>query len=565
MDQLEGGYLIHRADPILGGINRHTIDMAGRPVSEFDLEATNRLQATPWTVNRTVAGVARHLWINDVACPLVPGSDLLPVPGTYEKSAWEALSEDARKAHRAARGTAHRENTSRLGRRRGFEEALDTATIMEDHAQFWFVWNHDFRLRRYASACGGLNPQGNDLSKNLMHFARGKALGGTGLYWLGIRAANAFGHDKLPLDDRFGWAMDNVPLFERILSDPTDWRLWTILREDGTVSNDPWASLATALEIAMAFKLTSPEDFVSHLAVPCDGTANGLQHLSAMGLDPTGAMATNLCAGVERQDPYLAVLAKAKEIVERDAAQGNPSAVAWYGRMTRDSVKRAVLATPYGISDGGIQRQLLEDGHVPKSDVTTQLQNAAYFRDVLVDSLSGTVVAAKQIMAWLQVCSKRLAEAGQPLEWTTPTGSTLRQAYKARVASRVETLVGRIQLVEEAPGGGLDATKQALGASPQIVHSFDAAHLAATVNRCGALGITDFAMIHDSFGCHAADTATMNVVNRAAFCDQYRPDRLVELAEGFRRYAAHVDIPTPPARGSFDLDANVPNAAFFFS
>ena len=569
MDKLEGGFVIHKAPAILRGVNAHTIGLPGRPISEADLLATNRMQATPWDVNREVAAVARELLTDpDVACPLIPGDVLLPYPGKVEPDAWKALGEAGQKRVRVERGKIHRENASRQGRRQAFLEALGSATSMEAFPAHWYVHTHDFRLRRYVVAVGGLSPQGDDLSKSLIRFRDGKPLGAEGLYWLCVRGANCYGLDKLDLDERVGWAMDNASLFRAISRDPLRWGGWTH-RVDGSGKEveEPWGFLATALELGRAFEMADPTAFVSHLPVPCDGTANGLQHLSAMGLDPVGAMATNLCAGVPRQDPYIAVATKAAEIVEREAAKGLPEAMLWYGKVDRGTVKRAVLATPYGVTDGGIQRQLLEDDLVPDHDADlSDKAAAAFMRDVIVESLSGTVVAAKAIMAWLQTCAQRLGEAGQPVVWQTPMGSTIAQAYRARTVSRTDTLVGKVDTIEETPGGGLDVKKQALGVSPQVVHSFDAAHLAATVNACAeGYGISAFSMIHDSFGTHAADTGIMQAVNRECFVRQYTPDRLVELAEGFKAYAPHVDIPDPPARGSFDLAANVPAARFFFS
>lgn len=559
MDHLEGGYMLHRAPAILSGFHRHTLDLAGRPISDFDLLATNRLQATPWTINRRLLDVARTMLVDDVPSPLVPGSERVEVPGRLPDDIWEHLDESGRKKHRATIARAHEENASRTGRRAGFLDALETATEMEAHPAFWFVWTHDFRLRRYPVACGGLSPQGSDLAKNLMMFSRGKPLGDAGFYWLCIRAANAAGHDKLLHDDRFAWAEDHLADMRRVAADPIRHReLWENVES-------PWEYLATVFELAEATSSGQPAEFISHLPVPQDGSCNGLQHLSAMGLDPIGALATNLCAVDERHDVYLAVAEHARQRVETDAAKGLQAAMVWLGKVDRGAVKRAVLATPYGVTDEGIRRQLVEDGKVPFTDEVSQRDASAYFRDVLVDALSGTVVAAKSIMAWLQTSAHRLAQAGLPLVWKTPTGSTIRQAYRQRTERRIKTLVGTLVMMEEAEGGGLDAKKQSLGSSPQVVHSFDAAHLASTVNTLGARGIEDFAMIHDSFGTHACDTPTMNAVLRRTFVAQYEPNRLAELAEGFRAFAPHVDIPEPPARGSFDLAANVPKAAFFFA
>lgn len=562
MDRLEGGYIIHKAQPVLVGRNKHTTEAEGRPISEFDLEATNRLQATAWTINRRVADVARRLLVDEIDTPLVPGNALVSIPPRMPDEVWATLGEADRKRHRAAIAKAHAENASRAGKRIGFLEAMETATTMENHAAFYFVWTHDFRLRRYPVPCGGLSPQGNDLSKSLLMFAAGKPLGSSGFFWLSVRLANAMGHDKLHPRDRFTWACDfMVEQGLAVAADPIGQRaVWQDAEE-------PWQALATIFELADAANSGGePADFVSHLPVNMDGSCNGLQHLSAMGLDPIGARETNLCADAERRDVYLAVSTKAAARVETDAAKAIPEALLWLGHVDRGAVKRSVLATPYGVTDEGIRRQLVVDGKVPESETVTQKDASAYFRDVLVEALSGTVVAAKSIMAWLQACAQRLGEAGLPMVWTTPTGSTIRQAYHEQTSRRVKTLVGALRLQEEVVGGSLEAHKQALGSAPNIVHSFDAAHLARTVNALGRhYGITDFAMIHDSFGVHAADVDAMNAVLRSEFVAMYSADRLAELHAGFKAYAPHVDLPPPPARGDFDLAGNVPGAVFFFA
>ena len=47
---------------------------------------------------------------------------------------------------------------------------------------------------------------------------------------------------------------------------------------------------------------------------------------------------------------------------------------------------------------------------------------------------------------------------------------------------------------------------QALASAPNIIHSFDAAHLSMTVNAGAERGISAWAMIHDSFATHAGSS-----------------------------------------------------------
>lgn len=97
----------------------------------------------------------------------------------------------------------------------------------------------------------------------------------------------------------------------------------------------------------MALSTSDVESFVSHLPIPMDGSCNGLQHLSAMGLDPVGAKATNLMPG-PRQDIYQVIADRVASAVAADAAAGVAEAIHWNGRVTRKVVKRAIMTTPTG-------------------------------------------------------------------------------------------------------------------------------------------------------------------------------------------------------------------------
>ena len=67
--------------------------------------------------------------------------------------------------------------------------------------------------------------------------------------------------------------------------------------------------------------------------------------------------------------------------------------------------------------------------------------------------------------------------------------------------------------------------KQAQGASPNAIHSLDAAHLMLTVHRC-PFNITT---IHDSFGCLLADMPVLFKTVRETFVELYAADPLSSL------------------------------------
>jgi DNA-directed RNA polymerase len=203
-----------------------------------------------------------------------------------------------------------------------------------------------------------------------------------------------------------------------------------------------------------------------------------------------------------REDIYATIATKIAAVVEEQASQGVPEAMQWYGRVTRKVVKRAVMTTPYGVTDGGIRTQLINDRLIPVE--ADKGPAADYMRDLIVDALASEVGAAKGIMAWLRTTAQRLAEKGLPFEWTTPTGSRVRQAYHALSISRIQTLVAKLNVPVESDS--LLLRKQAGGSAPNYVHSFDAAHLSMTVAAARDEGIESFSMIHDSYGTHAGKT-----------------------------------------------------------
>jgi len=129
---------------------------------------------------------------------------------------------------------------------------------------------------------------------------------------------------------------------------------------------------------------------------------------------------------------------------------------------------------------------------------------------------------------------------------------------------RINVLSGRANLWNEDRKAGLNVRKQALGSAPNYIHSFDAAHLTMTVNAAVSEGISDFAMIHDSYGTHACNTTRLGMILREQFVALYQVDWLKRLKEEIAGYAPHVQIDDPPARGDFDL-SQVIDAPFFFS
>jgi DNA-directed RNA polymerase, mitochondrial len=549
-----GFYLIN--DPLIrSGLHAHTSNLQ-YPLSPLALRAINAVQGTRWRINAWILDLMRECWLGGDLVGGLPSPDDRPFPPKIDEEIWKAMSPEDRRAHKKILAEIHGENAATVSSRQSFLDKLTIAEQLRTNDAIWYPHFLDFRTRMYPLATQGPNPQGDDISKSLLMFADGKPVGPSGLRWLSVRLANCYGMDKLPIEGRIDWVLEHSAEIEDCYHNPLDGqRFWCEAEE-------PWSFLATAREYALAMQCSDPHMFISHLPIPMDGSCNGLQHLSAMGRDPVGARATNLTSSPERHDIYTDVANVVEQLIAADAIAGSPEAHAWIGKITRKTVKRAVMTTPYGVTERGIRDQLIADGHVGRDMPVARGAAADYLKDKIVEALSQTVTSARDIMGWLQTVAKTLANAGQPLEWTTPSGCRIRQSYHVLLMREIQSLTGNVAIWEENPLGSIDPRKQTLASAPNVIHSFDAAHLALTVDTMKIRGHHHFAMIHDSYGVHAADTDTLNATLRETFVEIYSDDWLARLYSDF--HTSGVDIPAPPPTGQFDVN-EVLRSQFFFS
>jgi DNA-directed RNA polymerase len=103
--------------------------------------------------------------------------------------------------------------------------------------------------------------------------------------------------------------------------------------------------------------------------------------------------------------------------------------------------------------------------------------------------------------------------------------------------------------------------------APNFVHSMDASHLMETVRLCLLNALGDFAVIHDSFGTHAARSGEFAQLIREAFILLYDDDILASFVTQLKEQLPPnlaKELPEPPPRGDFDI-TEVRESEFFFS
>lgn len=580
----DGGYL----QPLLGA---RLVRSRSRPYLEelanADMpqvyQAVNAAQATRWRINRQLLSLIEQVVEAGEALGGLPRQDL-EMPSEYPAEAVED-SEVVRTWKRAA-AEVHRRNAQTRSARLELAQRLWVARKLADYPAIYFPHECDWRGRLYPVPMGGPHPQAGDVGRALLEFAEGKPLGPSGARWLAIHLANVFGVDKVSFDERVAWTKQNSARIIDSAQNPLDGgRFWT-------TADKPWIALAACLE--WAGYQAEGEGFISRQPIAVDGSNSGLQHLTALLRDTEAAPHVNLLAAERPGDIYAVVASRAQALVD---ASSDSKAKPWQGgKITRALVKRPCMTFAYSVTAHGMIDQIMtelealdsaaaEAGNPLHLAGADNFAAAAWLAKQLYRLIGEAVPKARQAMDWFKRAAKAVDATGLPIWWTSPSGLPVMQRYAGITSTKLETTFrsNRIQLQlddETGPSaladwldqGGTSKTqssKVANSIAPNFVHSLDAAHLMLTVNAAQAAGIADLALIHDSFGTHAADTDRLSAILRETFIAMYQANPLARFrAELVRQLehdpAAAASIPELPEHGNLDL-TGVVNATYMFA
>jgi DNA-directed RNA polymerase len=559
----EGGYHTKAVRPLrlVKTRNQNYLEELFHRVDEMPAvyQAVNAVQETAWKVNEPVLVVMQQVWdeaLDVAAVPCRQDTPLPPKPHDIE------TNKEARIEWKRAASKVHDANQKLRSKRLQMAKILYMAEKFVGEKAIYFPHQLDFRGRLYAVP-SFLNPQGCDMAKSLLQFAEGKSIGSSGLKWLKIHAANCFGEDKCSLDGRVKWADENMQKIIACSADPLTNQWWT-------EADKPWQFLAACFEL---HAIKNNPNHVSHLPVSVDGSCNGLQNFSAMLRDEVGGRAVNLLPSELPADIYARVAEVAKEKVKADADSGDAVAIAWlHFGFDRKATKRPVMTLPYGATQYSARQYVMdyitERGNHPFGE--DAFPAAIYLARHIWSSIGEVVIAARNAMDWLQKTASIAASEGLPVNWKTPVGFPVLQSYYDMSAREVETSLGdRVRvysiLLEETDK--IDKRRQSSGISPNFVHSMDACALMMSVRRALNCGVTNFGMVHDSYGTLAADMDTMATCLREAFVELYETDVLEEFRNSILAGLSEKnqkEVPPCPPKGNLELSA-VKQAVYFFA
>src|SRR5213593_2879611 len=302
-----GGYLVSR----LNLLKRQPTTRAKQLLKKADmtivLSAVNAMQNTPYRINQKIYRYQRKAWDEGHLFFGLPAHTVGQLPPRLADDA-DPRQITERKRERAA---AFILNSRIKGTRKIITLRLALCERLLDEPRFYFPHQLDHRGRAYPVP-QLINPQSDDIGRSLLEFADGKPLGERGAYWLAVHIANCYGKNKVSFDKRVRWVHEHEPEIIAFADNPFEaspyrarasrhlrpHRFWH-------EADKPWMFLAACQEWK-GYRQQGP-DYRSYLPVSMDGTCNGYQHLSAMGMDAIGGSATNLVPGDQPEDMYQEV------------------------------------------------------------------------------------------------------------------------------------------------------------------------------------------------------------------------------------------------------------------
>ena len=146
---------------------------------------------------------------------------------------------------------------------------------------------------------------------------------------------------------------------------------------------------------------------------------------------------------------------------------------------------------------------------------------------ILVKAISNVCPGPLSTMKYLQqMAATAIGEAGDKLEWTTPSGFevsyTCNHMKKCNTRGKISGYTkyheqGQVRHVALLETEFPDMRGFMCGISPNYIHSMDAAHMANVIDKWNG----DFGAVHDSFSTHAPDVELLLAHTKREFIDMY--------------------------------------------
>ena len=555
-------------------------------------KAINAIQETPYRINKKILEIVE--WVELVgkqrSCGLPMGEPLPDPEYPPEDSPRQVFAR-----WRLDKANIRESNLAMESKRRLFLGQLSAARQWKDYPALYFPCTLDWRWRVYPVGTA-INPQSDSVGKAFLEFLEGKPLvNPESIEHFKVCGAGLFGFDKAPIEDRVAWVDERAQEILLCADKPKE-NLWW---QD---ADEPLRFLAWCFAYA---------DWVDgrplHFICAVDGSQNGIQHYALLSRCPETAKRVNVSDNPTPQDLYSEVKEWVRVSLEREVEESPikgteenieaafrsiknfrgdllgdekpvpPDLEALYmshmdhlcrlkalRELDRTLCKRPVMTFSYSVTNYGITEQLLDE--LRTRDLNRELKFDKHWikgvsfilTNKILDGIHAQVSSASRVMKWFHSMVDKACDEKGRVMWRSPLGIPIVQRYTQTDSMRIRMTNSMIRLScsTKVATRTPDVRKARAGIAPNIIHSFDAAHLQQTILRGLEAGLDTFYTVHDSYGTHAEDMATLSRCLRQAAVDIYSVNQL-------ERLRLELGGTTPYPLGSFPVD-EVHKARYFF-
>jgi len=451
----------------------------------------------------------------------------------------------------------------------------------------------DYRGRVYYAE-SFLEFQGSDLARSLFLFANKKEVTERGYFWLCVHTAACY-NKSFSLDELgqqgFGTdyaaylkeeGLDTISLDKMTLEDRALWVNQHIGFITSTSLNEvinqtaekPYSFLACCNEIVNYQRAKSEgKPYMSGFPIPIDGSNNGWQHLAAMSKDKQAGTLVSLVPTPIQKDFYVAV---AKELIK--------TMPEWFEEkqmpmkhIRKGIAKRGSMTRAYSAGKKRIAKNMYDDCHVEGYTVKYNIDQdqCDVLAGNLIKAINEVCAGPLKTTKYLQkIAEHELNSNRNHLAWHTPSGfPVVYKAYLQHERKQRGTIRGiqgnkdgrvmhviKVDVLNKETGERVPCRRSyASGISPNVVHSYDAAHMANTV--VGFNG--SFGAVHDSFSTHADEVDFLQEVTKMTFVAQYDIENFFNLLQDTLMENKESFVFPQPVTGSLNLQ-EVYNSKYFF-
>lgn len=397
-----------------------------------------------------------------------------------------------------------------------WSKLISDIKLAKEADTFYFAVNCDDRGRMYELSAY-IKYQGDKYQKSMLEFGKLEVCTESGLEFLAIQLANEIYSDKVSFEDALEWVTSKSIEELRDMTRPKTLEEISKMSKDLSreeveklVKGDPTATMLIAdYEAALAGK---PIGTITHW----DATNSGLQFYSLLGADKATASLCNVYDTGLIADAYRALADELNRLTEST-------------KFNRSNVKKAFMTFLYGAMASNILHKV-ED---TKNGVTNGIAeffpvewDDATMWNTFEASMSKIAPSAISLMELMYTYN---TTGTTKFEWTMPDGFKVETTSVVTYSGvepedKKKQVIGWFLDLQGTTHQGSASVKLeeysefSRSLAPNIIHSIDAYFGREVIRRLGELGV-EVSFIHDSFGVHPNNAATLHQIAREVAAD----------------------------------------------